>query len=86
MISKGIILSAAVFLGVVYFVLSILAFRHITDEEKESKDHILLIMDPWWPFYSSLYTSAARKFCIIGKILFPIIVGLYIWCFVVAVC
>ncbi len=86
MISKGIILTTAIFLGVAYLILSFLAFRHVTDEEKKSKDHILLIMDPWWPFYSSLYTSGARKFCMIGKILFPIIVGLYIWYFTLFVC
>lgn len=86
MIAKGVILSAAIFLAVVYLILSILAFRHATDEEKKSKDHILLMMDIWWPFYSSRYTAAARKPRMIGKILLPIILGLYIWYFVVVAC
>lgn len=79
MISKGVILSAAIFLSVIYLIIAFLAFRHVTDEERKSKGFILLMMDVWWPFYSSAYTVAARKFCTIGKILLPIILGLYIW-------
>lgn len=85
MISKGLILSAAIFLSLLYLVLALLAFRHTTDEEKKSKDHILLKMDFWWPFYSSCYTDAARKFRMIGIVLCPIIIGLYVWYFVVVV-
>lgn len=81
MVLKEIILGIAIILCTVYLVLGVLAFRHVTDEERKSKGFILLIMDVWWPFYTKPYASAARKFCMLGRFLLPIIIGLYIWYF-----
>ena len=73
----AIVQFAAVVLGVIYFALSLVAYTHATPEEKSKYFSLLLLLDPWWPFYGKRYLPAAKQFLFYGKILLPVI--LFAW-------
>ena len=71
-------LAAAVLLSVAYVLLAMAALFHVDENKKAILRGRLPVFFFWWPFYSDIYTGSARKLCIYGRVLFPLIVAAYI--------
>lgn len=71
-------LLVACVLSVVYGVLAFAAYAQAKPEEKGKFFSSLLWMDPWWPYYSDRYLPTAQKKLFYGKLLFPILVALWV--------
>lgn len=72
------LLVVAILLALLYWALGIFAFSYLKPEKKERRSYLLLIMDPWWPFYDDMYVASSRKLLIFGRILFILIVAIWI--------
>ena len=68
----------AIVLSLVYGALSIAAFSHVRPEEKKRRSYVLLLTDPWWPYYKECFTDAARTPLLYGKILFPAVIAAWV--------
>lgn len=65
-------------LGIVYGGLAIAASARVKPEEKGKFFRSLLWMDPWWPYHSDRYLPTAEKQLFYGKMLFPVLVALWV--------
>jgi len=61
-----------------YFILAIMALSHVSQTEKAERSYWLIILDPWWPFHGKLFMESGKKVLLLGRILFPVVIVLYI--------
>jgi len=73
-----LVLVLACVLGVVYGVLALAASTHAKPKEKGKFFSPLLWMDPWWPYYDDRYLPTAKNKLFYGKLLFPILIALWV--------
>jgi hypothetical protein len=68
----------ALLLSLIYGALGCVAFAHIKPEHKHKLSGQLLRLDPWWPYYNDMYLAGAKRSCLYGMVLFPVIIGAWI--------
>lgn len=78
MISASVILVLATLLSLLYFGLCIAAMSYVKPEEKSKFWHPFIWFDPWWPYYKVKYLPSAKNQLLLGKILFPIIILVWV--------
>lgn len=78
MLYTKLVFLVACVLSAVYTVLAIAAYAQAKPEEKGKFFSPVLWMDPWWPYHSDLYLPAAEKKLFFGKLIFPVLVALWV--------
>ena len=78
MTPESVILVFATLLSIFYFGLCIAAMSNVKPDEKDNFWHPLLWFDPWWPYYSSKYLPSAKNQLLLGKILCPLIILVWV--------
>lgn len=74
---SSIALTVAIVLSLLYTMLAVIAFTHVSKEKTIPLMPGLLALTFWWPFYD-IYEEPAHGLRLYGKIILPIVIAAYV--------